>query len=55
MTRRARTVVVTVQNAVDGGRVPAAQRYGVGRAARSPPSVRGELTVRIVDAARART
>ena len=50
MTRRARTVVVTVQNAVDGGRVPASAQ--IRRWARSAlaADVRGELTVRIVEA-----
>ena len=51
MTRRARAVVVTVQNASHGGGVPA--EVEIKRWARSAlaEGVRGELTVRIVDAA----
>ena len=51
MTRRARAVVVTVQNASSGGGVPAEaqlKRWARGALAEG---VRGELTVRIVDAA----
>ena len=49
MTRRARAVVVTVQNVVDAPSVPTAAQ--VKKWARSALSddVRGELTVRIVD------
>jgi len=51
MTGRARTVVVTVQNASRGAGVPA--EVEIKRWARSAlaEGVRGELTVRIVDAA----
>ena len=50
MTRRARAVVVTVQNASRGAGAPAGRRArSVGPRTRSRPDVRGELTVRIVD------
>jgi len=49
MTRRARAVVVTVQNAAGGASAPAAAELRKWARAALAPDVRGELTVRIVD------
>ena len=49
MTRRARAVVVTVQNAAGGANAPAAAELRKWARAALAPDVRGELTVRIVD------
>ena len=51
MTRRARAVVVTVQNASSGGGVPAEAQLKRWARSALAEGVRGELTVRIVDAA----
>ena len=48
MTRRARAVVVTVQNATAGAAVPAPAELRKWARAALAPDVRGELTVRIV-------
>ena len=48
MTRRARAVVVTVQNAAAGAGAPAAAKLRQWARAALAPDVRGELTVRIV-------
>jgi probable rRNA maturation factor len=49
MTRRARAVAVTVQNAANGAKVPAAVHVRKWARAALAREVRGELTVRIVD------
>jgi probable rRNA maturation factor len=49
MTRRARAVVVTVQNAANGAKVPAPAQVRKWARAALAREVRGELTVRIVD------
>ena len=54
MTRRARAVVVTVQNASGAHGVPSPAKCDAGRAAALADDVRGELTVRIVDEKRKR-
>ena len=50
MKRRARAVVVTVQNAAAGTAAPAAAQVRKWARSALAPDVRGELTVRIVDA-----
>ena len=50
MKRRARAVVVTVQNATVGAEVPAAAQVRKWARSALAPDVSGELTVRIVDA-----
>jgi probable rRNA maturation factor len=49
MTRRARGVVVTVQNVVAGAQVPDSKRVREWARSALADDVRGELTVRIVD------
>src|SRR5688572_25311765 len=50
MTQRARAVVVTVQNAAEGAQVPEPAHVKKWARAALADDVRGELTVRIVDA-----